>query len=69
MDVFDVVKIANAEGKILSVQVSDLECKMLLTYAINELINRGSLSLLSPEDREKLRGLESLLEQEVKGNA
>lgn len=68
MEVLEIVPIKNGD-KMVNVNVNALECKMLLTFAINELINRGSISLLSPEDREKLKGLEDLLEREVGGNA
>lgn len=68
MEVFEIVQLSNG-GKNVSVNLSDLECKMLLTFAIQELINRGSISLLSPEDREKLQGLEELLESDVQGTA
>lgn len=69
MEVFDVVQLTDGQGKHLQVHLSDLECKMLLTFAIQELINRGSITLLSPEDREKLKGLEDLLERDVQGSA
>ena len=68
MEVFEIVKLVNGD-KNVSVNLSDLECRMLLTFAIQELINRGSISLLSPDDREKLKGLEELLEADVQGTA
>jgi hypothetical protein len=68
MEVFEVVQLAKGD-KNVSVNVSDLECKMLLTFAINELINRGSITLFSPEDQEKIKGLEELLERDVQGSA
>lgn len=68
MEVFEIVQLQNG-GKHVSVNLSDLECKMLLTFAIQELINRGSISLLSAEDQEKLKGLEELLESDVQGTA
>ena len=69
MEVFEVVKMKGTNDKMVNVNMSDLECKMLLTFALNELINRGSLTLLSPEDQEKLKGLEDLLTQDAQGSA
>lgn len=68
MEVVEVVPV-NHGGRHVKVNCSEIEVKMLLTFAINELINRGSISLLSPEDRERLKGLEDLLSQEPQGNA
>lgn len=68
MEVTEIIPVQSG-GKVVNVHLSDLECKMLLTFAINELINRGSISLLSPEDRDKLKSLESLLEQDIQGTA
>lgn len=68
MEVFEVVKMKNGEN-VVNCNLSELECKMLLTFAINELINRGSLSLLSAEDQEKLKGLEELLTTDAQGSA
>lgn len=68
MEVFEIVKMKNGD-KTVNCNMSDLECKVLLTFAINELINRGSLTLLSEEDQEKLKGLEELLIADVQGTA
>ena len=68
MEVMEIVPIKSGD-RVVKVHLSELECRMLLTFAINELINRGSISLLSPEDREQLKRLEGLLEAEVKGTA
>lgn len=68
MEVFEVVQMAKGD-KMVNVNISDLECKMLLTFALNELINRGSLTLLSEDDQEKLRGLEDLLTRDAQGSA
>lgn len=68
MEVMEIVPIKSGE-RIVKVHLSELECRMLLTFAINELINRGSISLLSPDEREQLKRLEGLLEADVKGTA
>lgn len=68
MEVFEVVKLRNGD-KAISAELSDLECKMLLTYAINSLLDRGSLTLLTDEDQIKLQGLQELLTAETKGSA
>ena len=53
----------------VTVNCSETEVKMLLTFAINELMNRGSISLLSPEDQDKLASMEAFLDADVQGNA
>ena len=68
MEVFEVVKLAKG-GKVVQVNISDLECQMLLTFAINQLIDRGSMTLLSPEDQEHAKGLEELLSRDTEGSA
>ena len=68
MEVFEIVQMAKGD-KMVNVNLSELECKMLLTFAVNELINRGSLTLLSDEDQERLKGLEELLTQDAQGSA
>lgn len=68
MEVLEYIPIKNGDRHV-TVNCSELEVKMLLTFAINELINRGSISLLSPEDQEKLKGLEDLLESDAQGSA
>lgn len=68
MEVFETVKLERG-GKVVQVSMSDLECQVLLTFAINELIDRGTLSLFSPEDQEKIKGLEELLTRDTEGSA
>jgi hypothetical protein len=68
MEVVEYVPVQNGDRHV-TVTCSELEVKMLLTFAINELINRGSISLLSQEDRDKLASMEQLLEADVQGSA
>jgi hypothetical protein len=68
MEVFEIVNLKHG-NKSISVDLSDLECKMLLTYAINSLLDRGSLALLTDEDRTRLQGLQELLTTQTQGTA
>lgn len=68
MEVTEVVPIIH-NGKQLTVTMTEVEVRMVLTFGLNELLSRGSISLISPEDRDQLSKLEDLLESDVGGNA
>ncbi len=68
MEVIEYVPLQHGDRHV-TVNCSELEVKMLLTFALNELLNRGSMTLLSPEDQENLAGLEDLLKADVQGSA
>jgi hypothetical protein len=62
------IKLLNRDsGGVLEVELNEVEMQMLLAYAINDLLNRGSATLFSEEEAGKLEKLEEFLQMETTG--
>lgn len=68
MEVFEVVNLQR-DGRNVAINLSETETKTLLTFAIQELMNRGVMTLLSEEERKNMEQMESLLQTDAQGNA
>jgi hypothetical protein len=63
------IKLLNKEtGALIEVSLNETELQMLLSYGINDLLNRGAMSLFSPEDAAKMNELEAFLNMEAEGS-
>jgi hypothetical protein len=63
------IKLLNRDsGGIIELNLSEVEMQMLLAYAINDLMSRGSATLYVEEDAKKLEKLEEFLQMQTQGS-
>jgi ABC-type uncharacterized transport system ATPase subunit len=67
MDVKSVKLLNRDNGGVIELELNEVEMQMLLAYAINDLLNRGSATLFSEEEAEKLEKLEEFLQMQTQG--